>query len=69
MAGVQHLHQGLTVAGAAQAGRYLEKNRAVLLPVELQSVNRAASTNAGDFNHLSECGGMPFRRLTGPRLT
>ncbi|MEG2045245.1 MAG: hypothetical protein RR100_00205, partial [Comamonas sp.] len=50
MAGVQGMHQGLTVAGAAQAGRVLKKTDAVLLPVELLRVNRAASTNSANSN-------------------
>ena len=46
MAGVHAMHQELTVAGAAQAGLVLSKTEAVLLPVELQRVNRTASTNS-----------------------
>ena len=50
MAGVHYMHQGLTVAGAAQAGCVLKKTDTVLLPVELLRVNRAASTNSGNSN-------------------
>ena len=46
----------LTVAGAAQVRLAQSKSITLLLPVELQPVNQAASTNAAysnvkDFNH------------------
>ena len=51
----------LTVAGAAQAGRQRCVQRAFfLLPVELQPVNQAASTNSADFTVLQKV--PPYNR-------